>query len=190
MFKWGGSSGVHCYGCCNNCANNDPNYHPYCDGETYQTGSSTSYCDTCGEDRGIGGAGKYENEFQCGGCSGQDTKRTFCSTGLRSVYRVPGLCWKHIQCFKYHCWRSYRRKKRDIRNVPETCFNLQCEDGETIGNCPVDCCFKTNPTVCTWEDDKCIDECCGEPSCCSTGNILQLDFYCGIILILVIFLVQ
>lgn len=184
VFKWGGSSGVHWYACCNNCLKTNPNYNPSCDSETYQGGSSISYCDHCGEDKGTGDADKFKTEFKCGGCDGQAAKRQKCKSNLRKLYNVPGFCWAHSRCFKKHCQKSYGRKKREIKDIPDTCFNLQCEPGETPENCPVDCCYKNNPSACTWKDNTCVDECCGEPSCCPTsaGNILNTDIRCNIVL--------
>ncbi|XP_063415024.1 uncharacterized protein LOC134696984 [Mytilus trossulus] len=190
VFKWGGTSGTHWYSCCNNC--NIPGNTPSCDGNTYQSASSNSYCSKCGEDNGISKASKYKNEFKCGDCDGQDTNRKKCLQGLRMIYNIPGLCWAHILCFKKFCEQSYSRRKRDLNTIPDTCFNLKCEVGETTSNCPVDCCSKKNPS-CTWKKDTCLAQCCGEPTCClsSTGNVLKLNTYMnfGIGLFLIIFLV-
>lgn len=104
------------------------------------------------------------------------------NSNLRKLYNVSGFCWSDSRCFKKHCQKSYSRKKTG--NQRYTCFNLQCEPGETPENCPVQCCYKNNPSACTWEDNTCVDECCGEPSCCPTsaGNILNTDIRCHIVL--------
>ncbi|XP_063414854.1 uncharacterized protein LOC134696831 [Mytilus trossulus] len=74
VFNWGGKSTLHWYSCCNNCKSNNPSYTPSCDGETYQSASSTSYCNKCGVDKGTGNAAKFQNEFRCGDCDGQNKK--------------------------------------------------------------------------------------------------------------------
>lgn len=190
VFKWGGKSTLHWYSCCNNCKSDNSSYTPSCDGETYQSASSTSYCNKCGVDKGTGNATTFQNEFRCGDCDGQNQKRAFCVAKLRGIYKIPGFCWAHARCFKYHCQRSYNRQKRELKDLPDNCFNLNCDSGETSENCAVDCCYKKNPSACSWKINECVDKCCEEPSCClsSTGNMRQLDIYFGIGLLLIIVL--
>ena len=83
-YKWGGTSGLHWYACCNNCETIDTS----CDGKTYQTASYESYCGTCGIDT-TKGNGKYYATYSCGGCQGQDRISTKCQ-------RVGGLCTKFL----------------------------------------------------------------------------------------------
>lgn len=47
----GGSSNLHHWACCNNCNDTEPNT---CDAHTYEGGSSSSYCSTCGRNTGGG----------------------------------------------------------------------------------------------------------------------------------------
>jgi len=49
-FKWGGTSRVHFYTCCNNCNERDTS----CNRKTYHSASGGLYCDQCGTDSGNG----------------------------------------------------------------------------------------------------------------------------------------
>ena len=181
-FKWGGAGwsgsgdsgsgapGAHWFTCCNNC-NDDKS----CDMRTYHSASSASYCGPCGESQGRVTAQLWKTEFYCGSCSGQNSVQSECASRIRSVYQVPGLCWAFTRCFRGRCTKIYS-KKRSASYLPETCFNLQCESGETVQNCPTDCCNTVNPEKCSWGNNKCISQCCGEPSCCSHADSFHLKF--------------
>jgi hypothetical protein len=58
-------------------------------------------------------------------------------------------------------------------DVPDTCYNKLCDNGENINNCPHDCCQTVNDK-CTMSENECIPDCCGESRCCgsSSGNNL------------------
>jgi hypothetical protein len=107
--------------------------------------------------------------FSCGGCDGQDTISKRCKNWLNSI---PGFCWQFAWCFKDKCRNQYgNNRKRSAVDVPDTCYNKVCDDGENVNNCPHDCCQAENDK-CKMTEDECIPECCGESTCCSSGNNL------------------
>lgn len=185
-FKWGGTSGVHWYSCCNNCDHNQPND---CDGVTWQSASSGKYCGSCGVDLQIGNGTIRRDEFGCGGCDGQKTIATKCISWLN---KRPGFCWAFSQCFHRRCVKRYGDQKRsaDPDVSPDTCYNGVCDPGETPNNCPTDCCYKINPT-CTWKS-RCLPTCCGQQGCCQTShghnNLAREEFIFGISFVIMLVL--
>lgn len=152
-FTWGGTSNVHLYVCCNN----KNEISPSCDGKTYHTGSSGSYCRRGGEDNGNG---RVKRTYRCGGCKYQDMVQKYC---LKQVINSPGFCWMFTDCFSDTCKRYFnRRKRRDLTGA--TCWNRVCDPGETIENCPIDCCQKINPK-CKPEENKCLPKYCNTQTC-------------------------
>ena len=170
-FKRGGISRLHWYACCNNCGTSDTS----CNGKTYQSASSERYCGNCGVDTKKGN-GKHYKTYSCGGCEGQNRVSSKCLEKLRSVYQIPGLCWAFAKCFTKKC---KSRSKRSVE-TPETCFNLRCDPGETVDNCPSDCCGTKN-AKCDWSKLSCVDVCCSESTCCdasgSDGLVSMTKYY-------------
>ncbi|XP_071098889.1 uncharacterized protein [Haliotis cracherodii] len=172
-FNRGGSSRVHFYACCNNINSTDSS----CDGRTYQRASSTSYCKPGGEDKGNG---VVREEFACGGCVGQGSVANICKPSIK-LFDIPGTCWMFTKCFKKHCKKQYSDQRSGLNlqvvdpstsSMPDTCYNYVCDVGETTDNCPVDCCFKQNPSQCTWvANGTCIPEFCDTPSCGVNGGV-------------------
>jgi hypothetical protein len=162
-YRWGGISGLHWYACCNNCNQGVST----CDGVTYQSATSTAYCAKCGIDTKKGD-GTSHATYPCGGCQGQERTRKKCLSNIRSVFQIPGLCWAFAKCFKSKC---------ESVAQPETCFNLVCDAGETVDNCPTDCCGSKNEK-CDWsKSTTCVPQCCNEHTCCDTsGSDVPLSF--------------
>ncbi|XP_067653527.1 uncharacterized protein [Haliotis asinina] len=171
-FNRGGTSKVHFYACCNNVNDTDKS----CDGRTYQRGSSTSYCGSGGADKG---KGVIRAEFACGGCPGQGSVANKCKP--IPIFDLPGTCWLFTKCFKKYCKKRYSAQSSGLNmqvvdpsstSMPDTCYNTVCDPGETTANCPVDCCFKLNPSKCTWvTNGTCIPEYCDTPSCSVNGAV-------------------
>lgn len=153
----GGTSSIHHWACCNNC--NDPTGNT-CDANTWQGGSSNSYCSNCGQNTG-GGRVKYY--FNCGNCDDQHTCSDRCG-GFFS--ELPGLCWKWLDCFKGCCLAiaTQPRNKRDVSAI-SFCGDGTCSGTETPGSCPEDCCYKMNEVNCT-QGNNCSPQCCSSPNCC------------------------
>ncbi|XP_046549299.1 uncharacterized protein LOC124259231 isoform X3 [Haliotis rubra] len=170
-FNKGGTSGFHYYACCNNINGTDKS----CDGRTYQRASTTSYCNSGGTDNGNG---VIKAEFACGGCPGQGIVAKKCKP--MKIFNIPGTCWLFTKCFKKYCKKRYSVQSSGLNmqvvdpsstSMPDTCYNTVCETGETPDNCPVDCCFKMNPSQCTWvTNGTCIPEFCDTPSCSESGG--------------------
>ena len=170
-FKWGGTSGLHWYTCCNNCNDTDKS----CDGKTYQTASTDHYCGSCGTDIGPNKPRKWKGEFSCGLCPGQNSVQRKCTKSLRKVYEIPGFCWAFTRCFKDRCKKKYSTNLATY-DAPDPCFTLTCDDGESVQNCPTDCCYRINPEQCTWANNTCLPECCGETTCCHSSSAESLGF--------------
>ena len=171
-FKWGGESGVHWYICCNNCEEVDTS----CDGTTYESASREKYCDNCGVVNQKGN-GEPDGIYECGGCYGQIKIKKKCETRLRKIYELPGLCWAFAKCFQKQCGEL---STMDDNNsalrfgvTKENCFDLVCDDGETVETCPVDCCGTIND-VCDWRKYNGTNDfppvCCSESTCCDATN--------------------
>eukprot|EP00755_Sulcionema_specki_P037263 Sspe_Gene.108582::Locus_87719_Transcript_2_2_Confidence_0.667_Length_1657::g.108582::m.108582 len=158
--KWGGETGLHFYGCCNNWNEGAP---PVCDGTTYHLASHASYCASHGASTGGGcrRKGKRGKKFTCGGCVGQTKVMAACTTWLRNV---PGFCWKFSNCFQDNCLLFPQNAVADT-NVRLACGDGQCKWPETIESCALDCCKVANPVVCN-TNATCTPECCGDSSCC------------------------
>ena len=186
-----GDSKVHHYACCNNCKDENitssrPESSDWkaCDSHTYEGGSSSDYCNSCGESTG-GGLIKYY--FNCGSCEVQTHCEARCNhtTGLR----LPGFCWKWVNCFKGCCVATMKAvaqrnrlrstkhelKKRynemdigeDERVVPAVnfCGDGICSASESRFTCPADCCSLVN-SKCSSTPSECTDSCCQMDSCC------------------------
>ena len=184
-----GDSKVHHYACCNNC--NDENNTmsessdwKACDAHTYEGGSTSEYCNSCGVSTG-GGLVKYY--FNCGSCEVQTHCEARCNhtTGLR----LPGLCWKWVNCFKGCCVATrkalaQRSRLKSTKNelkkhyseldidvgervVPNVgfCGDSNCSASESRFNCPADCCSLVN-NKCSSAPSECTDNCCQMDSCC------------------------
>ncbi|XP_071098044.1 uncharacterized protein [Haliotis cracherodii] len=164
-FWMGGISKVHFYTCCNNL---DEGPQPYCAGRTYQRASTESYCKPGGYD---GGNGKQRDSYRCGGCDGQTQVAVKCKPP--PILDVVGTCWVFTKCFTDYCEERYRVNELnftlDVSRMPDTCYNGVCDAGETTDNCPVDCCYKKNPSQCTW-NTKCVPQFCGTPACQCGGE--------------------
>ena len=143
----------HRYICCDNCNDWDTS----CNGQTYQGGSSESYCSSCGE-TSLSGS-KYLSSFDCPNCASQSSCDFSCED-----YDWPGGCWLWILCFKRCCRDAFFTGKRDIKGM-KFCGDSICEEGETAESCPMDCCYKVN-SACTIKKGECTPECCGAPTCC------------------------
>ncbi|XP_060600533.1 keratin-associated protein 5-8-like [Ruditapes philippinarum] len=160
-YKWGGTSGVHWYACCNNCNRSDTS----CDGKTYQSASDTKYCANCGIDTKKGN-GKSGATYSCGGCQGQERSRKKCLSNLRMLYKIPGLCWAFAKCFQKKC----KSQPTESTPAPDMCFNLRCDPGEDVNNCPADCCGNENEK-CKWsQSNTCVPKCCSESTCCNDSS--------------------
>ena len=179
-FKWGGVSGTRWFTCCHNCQEEDRS----CDNRTYQSASDRAYCGSCGTttDQGVIIPNLWEAEFGCGSCGGQNFIQSTCTSNIMALYQIKGFCWAFTMCFRRKCLRAHSTK-RSATDAPDSCFNLRCDPGETVENCPTDCCSTVNPEKCTWASDKCLDPCCGESACCrhaSGSHHLQFNwlFHC------------
>ena len=162
-----GSSTLHHYTCCNNC--NDPSNT--CDGVTYHGGSSTKYCDACGQP--IGG-GKVKYYFNCMDCQTQSSCANKCDNSFPGA-TLPGFCWKWVDCFTGCCREmatQYSRRRRQAGNNSSLSIEF-CGDGtcqqprEDPDTCPSDCCYLRNSTCGT---NGCALDCCQTASCCSSLN--------------------
>lgn len=155
----GGVSGVHHWACCNNC--NDTTQKT-CDGVTWQGGSKVKYCSSCGQNTGGGQAEYY---FNCGSCYTQEQCKSRCSSYF--VNKIPGFCWKWLECFKGCCLASASqpRNKRSISKL-SFCGDSVCSENESPDSCPQDCCYKVNSNNCTSNISQCSPTCCREPQCC------------------------
>ena len=169
-----GTSGAHHYACCNNC--NDPDSS--CDGLTWQGGSTTSYCSTCGNPTG-GGVDKYY--FNCGDCQTQSTCRNRCNEDGLIGLDWPTLCWKWVDCFAgccRHMASQFARHRRQSTTM-EFCGDGTCQQSsENPDTCPTDCCYLKNST-CTTIPARCTRECCQTATCCSESRadpLQQMSF--------------
>lgn len=177
-----GDSGVHHFACCNNCHDNATTGHlrelQDCNAHTYEGGSSSQYCKSCGKSTG-GGLVKYD--FNCGSCSVQTHCEAVCNriTGLR----LPGFCWKWVNCFRGCCEAATKKKvaaeddnrlikselkKRDILNMDASldfCGDGNCSSFEDHHSCPADCCHLVN-SKCSSVPSECTDDCCQLDTCC------------------------
>ena len=176
-----GDSGVHHFACCNNCHDNATTGHSRetqdCNAHTYEGGSSSQYCKSCGESTG-GGLVKYD--FNCGSCSVQTHCEAVCNhiTGLR----LPGFCWKWVNCFRGCCEAATKKKmaaeddnrlkselkKRGILNTDASlvfCGDGNCSSFEDHHSCPADCCHLVN-SKCSSVPSECTDDCCQLDTCC------------------------
>ena len=163
-FKWGGTSGVHFYTCCNNCNERDTS----CDRKTYHSASGDLYCDRCGTDN-VKGNGQPFHSFSCGGCTGQNKIQEKCLSGIRRIYNIPGFCWVFTWCFKDKCKAQFSNGLGfQVMTSDDTSYDLQCNNGETVKDSPVDCCQTVNDQ-CKFVDGQCPPLCCSEPDCCRTS---------------------
>ena len=191
-----GSSHVHHYACCNNCNDTTAAINSSsgssgavsvplsnwksCNDYTYEGGSSSGYCNSCGVSTG-GGLVKYY--FNCGSCLVQSHCEAVCNqiTGLR----LPGFCWKWVNCFRGCCEATIRgstdwkylqliqnqlkkgQSESDSRDhlLVDFCGDSNCSAGEDHSSCPADCCYQINST-CSRYPSVCTDDCCQWPSCC------------------------
>ena len=189
-----GESHVHHYACCNNCNDSSSSTTSLnwesCDNHTYEGGSSSHYCNSCGVSTG-GGLVKYD--FNCGNCRLQ----THCEAECNEIIglTLPGLCWKWVNCFRGCCVAKQKvmsarysqkatidleLKKRHsdrwirddnyaiVTNV-EFCGDGNCSKDEDRFSCPADCCSLIN-NKCSSVPGVCTDDCCQLASCC-------LDWY-------------
>lgn len=174
----GGDSKVHHYACCNNC--NDPTSHQSCNKHTYEGGSSSNYCKSCGNATG-GGLVKFV--FNCGTCDTQSKCESKCNNifGLK----LPGFCWKWVDCFRGCCEATIKATKSQqlefealkrrrfstisLSSVMDEDFNFcgdgKCSDSESVSSCPSDCCHTVNSN-CSNDPHHCTDDCCQSQSCC------------------------
>ena len=173
----GGDTKVHHYACCNNC--NDTMPDTSCDRHTYEGGSSSNYCERCGNATG-GGLVKFV--FNCVTCDAQSK----CESKCNSIFglKLPGFCWKWVDCFKGCCEATVKAKK--LRHELEMlkrkrfsatglyiamdrefdfCGDGECSDSESLSECPLDCCHKVNSN-CSNAPQHCTQECCRYESCC------------------------
>ena len=163
----GGTSGVHFFTCCNNCADSDSS----CDGGTYQGGGRTdAYCGKCGVNSPLGG-GRITYRFNCDSCTQQRECERMCNSewfGLTKV--IPGLCPRWAGCFRGCCVEATEqaRRKRQTSETFEFCGDFKCQNGENHTSCPVDCCPVVNPSECS---DLCSPDCCLHPQCCVIGTV-------------------
>lgn len=173
----GGTTSVHHYVCCDNC--NDTTPYSTCDRHTYEGGSSSLYCDSCGLATG-GGLTKFQ--FNCGSCDTQSHCEGVCNhtVGLR----LPGFCWRWVNCFRGCCVAAVKATKSkqsklmkretiSIKTVNmsgvEFCGNGVCGVEESTSSCPLDCCHKVN-SGCSVEPNHCTPDCCQMESCCLPIN--------------------
>ena len=156
---------VHWYTCCNNCRESNP----YCNGITWQGGSSEEYCGNCGENTF---GGRYEKQYNCQDCDTQEGCRINAND-----WDWPLLCWKWANSFSGCCKKATRSKKRqeviDVNSTSFTfCGDTICQDDESPTSCPLDCCYQVNSN-CTVSG--CTPTCCGESSCCLEDDDLEED---------------
>lgn len=165
----GGDSKVHHYACCNNC--NDSKPYSACDKHTYEGGSSSNYCESCGKATG-GGLVKFV--FNCGSCDVQSK----CDNKCNNIFglKLPGFCWKWVDCFKGCCEVNLKAKndakyEQFIATESDQAFSFcgdgECSDFESISSCPSDCCHKVNSS-CSNDPQHCTHDCCQSESCCLT----------------------
>ncbi len=187
----GGTSGLHFYGCCNNCNDDDPS----CDGETYQGGGSTeAYCGQCGQNSPSGG-GRITYRYNCASC----TQQRYCERKCDDLWSglpksVPGLCPKWIGCFRGCCLEAEKvNKKRTTRSqameIDTFCGDFECQSGENATSCPIDCCPKVNPE-CHDPLSACAPhDCCLEPHCCLfTGSSAVSTSFANLFIVCILML--
>lgn len=160
----GGDSGVHHYSCCNNCNDSNSTKLPSCDGQTYEGGSTGSYCGSCGKPTG-GGVLKWY--FNCMNCSVQSQCQAICN---KKVSTKAGFCWKWIDCFKGCCSEASKSLYDPLWMISDTdsfgfCGDAICQSSENHFSCPTDCCYQINSTCLTGA--TCSPSCCEEITCCS-----------------------
>lgn len=158
----GGISGLHHWACCDNCMDPTPNT---CDAITWQGGSNTDYCGTCGTNTG---RGRIRNYFNCGSCTSQQSCSDECSGLIQSL---PGLCWRWLDCFLGCCLRITQQPSGNKRQVDASfCGDGTCNTRETTDSCPTDCCPEINSRCFANNSDICELACCGESTCCLDSN--------------------
>lgn len=159
---YGGRKVVHWYNCCDNCGESNP----YCDGRTWQGGSSVEYCGSCG--RNSFGGEPSSTIYDCVNCDTQEK----CAKKV-SLNNVPGLCWRWSNGFMECCKKAarYSNKKQVLVDISSNNFTFCgdgiCQNDETPASCPSDCCYQVNSN-CT--NSGCTPTCCGESSCCLNEN--------------------
>lgn len=175
-FSFDDSGTSRYYICCNNCYKSLPSFTPVCDGLTYQRGSSPSYCNECGVDKGTT-TSLFKSEFYCGGCSGQDFVNQSCAA---TWVNKPATCWVFVSCMKTICVNMFEEF-----GTLSNCGNGYCNIDETSANCPIDCCFQKNAS-CTW-GSECLPTCCGETSCCgkSSGDMVRMEIGAFVLILMV-----
>ena len=167
QYDHGGTSGVHFFTCCNNCADNDSS----CDGDTYDGGGSTSaYCGQCGVNSPLGG-GRITYRFNCVNCTQQRECERMCDSEWCGFPEdIPGLCPRWAGCFRGCCVEAAKRarRKRQTSETLEFCGDFKCQNGENHTSCPIDCCPVVNPSECSHLYNP---DCCLHPQCCVIGTV-------------------
>lgn len=139
QYKFGGTSNIHYYTCCNNCNDEDQS----CDTTTYHGGGSTNdYCGSCGVPRG---GGSKDFTFDCRSCPQQSYCETMCDDKwLGTLKQLPGLCGAWTKCFRNCCKKSLtqigKRNTDDVVEVDDFCGDGVCQPEENNSTCFIDCC--------------------------------------------------
>ena len=173
----GGTSGVHQFACCNNCNDLTPST---CDGVTYQGGSTTKYCGSCGAKKENYDT-QWKSYFNCGSCDVQSACKKRCDGNFPN--KLPGFCWRWLDCFSECCRAaSYQPRQKQYRSTSPAevasmafCGDYRCSESETPATCPADCCYQANALNCSSDPSQCSPDCCQMETCClaGTGGVVQ-----------------
>jgi len=165
LYHRGSTSGLHYYGCCNNCHNTTS---APCDGTTYQSASNSALCGKCGTNVGNprNKGQRIATPFSCGGCVGQQVCERRCSGWTK---QIPGMCWRFTGCWRRCCRDSIKLGVSEwlrLASLDSVCGDGVCSKDESQWTCPMDCCGKANALCDSFNNTRCVSSCCGEEECC------------------------
>ncbi|XP_033098581.1 uncharacterized protein LOC117102429 [Anneissia japonica] len=182
-FEWSISSITKYYSCCNE--------------ENLQNGSTcTNRLNSTSSNFECNPFGKeiYKknttSEFNCGRCEGKKWAMEKCN----SRWKLAGIdttdgCWIWSACFKGACDAQEAAYLDEDKSVPQEtnfCGDGFCikSTGETVDNCPIDCCPEVN-SACSVTSEKCTEPCCNESGCCITSSsIIYIAIICGVVVLI------
>eukprot|EP00117_Sycon_ciliatum_P010928 scpid85323/ scgid12610/ len=114
QYDHGGTSSVHFYACCNNCASSEST----CDGQTYQGGGSEGqYCAPCGKRVAEEMTSRHTYTFNCGGCKQQGVCKQQCDEEYPIASKLPGLCPMWAGCFRRCCLQAVPQQTNSRRSA-------------------------------------------------------------------------
>ncbi|XP_071953422.1 uncharacterized protein [Antedon mediterranea] len=162
-------------------------YYTCCKGDTNCTnnvGSSNYDCSPYGETIYTK---NINSEFNCGKCNGKKWATAKCTARwkLTGINDDNERCWIWSECFKGACAAQEVAYLDESKSVPQEtnfCGDGFCvkDTGETVDNCPIDCCPTINSAQCAVTSEKCTDPCCNESTCCITSlSVIYIAILCG-----------